>query len=231
MRSTTVAKFIVPALAAVLAAGTLAVAQGPGGPGEPGGMAMGHGFAGHRPPFEQAMGDHGRWWNNPRMIAQLKLTDDQRKAMDQILYQHREKLIDLQANLQRAELAMQPLMSADQPDQAAMEAQIDKVVTARADLERANSMFLLDIRMKLTPDQWKQLRDMRSNMMEHGRRGMMDHQRGGMMGRRGPGGPGGPGQHMWRQHPGGQGGPPPAGAPPANPPASQPQGSGSGDQQ
>ncbi len=128
------------------------------------------------------MGDMGRWWNNPRMIERLKLTDDQRKAMDQILYQHREKLIDLQANLERAELAMEPLISADQPDRAAIAAQIDKVVAARADLEKANSLFLLDIRLKLTADQWKQLKDMR--MMDH--RGMMDR-RGDMMDRGGPG--------------------------------------------
>ena len=227
---TSLAKFFVPALAAVLAMGTLAVAQGPGGPGDPGGrggMVMGHGFADHRPPFERAMGDHGRWWSNPRMIAMLKLTDDQRKAMDAIWYQHREKLIDLQAGLEKAELAMEPLMSADQPDQAAMEAQIDKIVTARADLERANAMFLLDIRMKLTPDQWKQLKDMRQKGMDRWRGGMGGGMRGGMINRHGPGQPG---QQMWRQHPKGQNGTPPSGAQPGNPPAGQPQGPGSGDQ-
>lgn len=193
---TSIARYVFPVLATILSAGTLAVAQGPG-------MGMDRGFADHRPPFEQAMGDHGRWWNNPRMIERLKLTDDQRKAMDQILYQHREKLIDLQANLERAELAMQPLMSAGQPDRAAIEAQIDKIVTARGDLEKANALFLLDIRMKLNPDQWKELKDMRGMM---GRREMMGH--GGMMG------PGGPQGHMWRQSPDGQGAPPPPGNPP-----------------
>lgn len=205
-----IARFVFPVLAAVLATGSLTTAQGPGGPG---GMGMGHGFAEHRPPFEKAMGDQGRWWNNPRMIERLKLTDDQRKAMDQILYQHREKLIDLQANLERADLAMQPLMSADQPDRAAIAAQIDKVVAARAELEKANSLFLLDIRLKLTPDQWKQLRDMHG--MDRGRGGMMGHR--GMMDRGGP-----QGNPMWRQHPNGPGGAPPAGNPPAgNPPAGQ----------
>lgn len=151
----------------------------------------------HRAPFEQAMGNQGRWWNNPRMIEQLKITDDQRKAMDSIWFQHREKLIDLQANLQRAELAMEPLMSADQPDQAAMEAQIDKIVSARADLERANARFLLDIRMKLTPDQWKSLKDMRQHMGAQ------------RMERRNKDGQGGPGQRMWRQRRDGQDGAPP----------------------
>jgi periplasmic protein CpxP/Spy len=91
------------------------------------------------------------------MIERLKLTDDQRKSMDAILLQHREKLIDLRANLEKAELTMQPLMSADVPNDAAITAQIDKVVEARADLERANSRFLLAIRDKLTADQWKQI--------------------------------------------------------------------------
>ena len=49
-------------------------------------------FGPRRPPVEQALGaqgNEGRWWNNPRIIEQLKLTDDQRKAMDQIIYDHR----------------------------------------------------------------------------------------------------------------------------------------------
>jgi len=50
------------------------------------------------------------------------------------------------ANLEKAELAMEPLMSADQPNDAAIVAQIDKVVQARGDLERANARFLLAIR-------------------------------------------------------------------------------------
>jgi periplasmic protein CpxP/Spy len=48
-------------------------------------------------------------------------------------------------------------MGADTPNDAAITAQIDKVVQARADLERANARFLLAIRDKLTVDQWKQI--------------------------------------------------------------------------
>ena len=121
-------------------------------------------FGPRRPPVEQALGakgNEGRWWNNPRIVEQLKLTDDQQKAMDQIFYDHRTRLIDLHASLEKAELAMQQLMKADQPDQKAMEAQIEKVVAARGDMERANSRFLLAVRLKLTPDQWKQLRESR----------------------------------------------------------------------
>jgi len=211
------------AVAGVLMAGGLASAQGPGGQG------MGPGFGEHRPPMERAFGGagaHGQWWNNPNVAKQLTLTDDQRKAMDGILQDHKMKLIDLQANLQKAELELGPMMKADTPDRKAIEAQIDKVVMARADLEKANARFLLDIRMQLKPDQWKQLQTLRMNRMQHERMGehggMGEHGRGawGNGGQRpGMGGQGG-------QFRGGQGGqfhhPMPSDQPPANAPESTP---------
>jgi len=214
-------------VAGVVMAGGLAVAQGPGGGG------MGPGFGQHRPPMERAFGG-GQWWNNPNIVKQLNLGDDQRKAMDGIMQDHRVKLVDLQANLQKAELTLGPLMKADTPDRGAIEAQIDKVVAARAELEKANARFLLDIRMQLKPDQWKQLQAMRQNRMQHehmdgrGRGGWgQDGQRPGM------GGPGGQFRGQGGRFRGPQGGPPqpPANAPqgaPAPAPAPAP---GSGDTQ
>ncbi|MGH9600504.1 MAG: Spy/CpxP family protein refolding chaperone [Terracidiphilus sp.] len=208
-------------------------AQGVGaGQGMSGGMGhgVGQGFDAHRPPFERAFrfrGTDGSWWNNPRIAAALKLTGEQRKAMDEIMYAHREKLIDLEADMERADLAMQPLMNADTPDQAAIEGQIDRVVAARAALEKANANFLLDIRMKLTPDQWKQVKAFRA----HG--GGMHGMHGEMHGPQGRG--------AWghgEQRPGGQYHPggefhrpmPPSQNPQQAPPASTapPAGSGTG---
>jgi Spy/CpxP family protein refolding chaperone len=224
------------AVAGVLMAGGLASAQGPGGQG------MGPGMAQHRPPVEQAFGfANGQFWNNPNMVQQLTLTDDQRKAMDGIVQDHKMKLIDLRANLEKAEVTMGPMMKADTPDQKAIEAQIDKVVMARAELEKANARFLLDIRMQLKPDQWKQLQTLRMNQMQH--QGMRGDGHDGQDGRGGWGqggqrpGEGGQGNQLHgRGGPGGQfhrpqGGQPPADAPqsaPAPPPAAAP---GSGDTQ
>ncbi len=230
---------LVLAVAGVLMAGGLASAQGPGGQGM-GGQGMGPGFGQHRPPMEGAFGGagaHGQWWNNPNIVKQLTLTDDQRKAMDGIVQDHKMKLIDLHANLEKAEVAMGPMMKADTPDQKAIEAQIDKVVMARAELEKANARFLLDIRMQLKPDQWKQLQTLRMNRMQH--QGMRGDGHDGHDGRGGwgqggerPGmggqgnqfrGRGGPGGQFHRPMPGGQ---PPADAPQSNsappPPAPAP---------
>lgn len=161
------------ALAAGIAMGQAPAPDTPGGPG----------FSGHRPPMERAMrGEHGRWWNNPTIAEKLNLTDDQRKSMDEIYQQHREQLIDLRASVEKAEVAMEPLLSSDQPNESAVLAQIDKVAQARAELEKANARFLFELRSKLTPDQWKQVQQFRQS-----RPGM------GSPWRRGPAGPDGKG--------------------------------------
>ena len=144
--------------------------------------------------------------------GELKLSDDQRKAMDGILQDHRMKLVDLQASLKKAELEMQPLMKAEQPDQAAILAQIDKVAQARAELEKANARFLLALRGKLTPDQWKQLQTMRENRMDRMRDGDRGPAVGWGQGGQRPG-MGGPGNQFHRQMP------PPPGAAPQGAPA------------
>ncbi len=149
--------------AAILACGIIATAQEPApipGPG----TGPGPHFGSHRPPLERALGSGaaGRWWNDPAMVEKLSLSEDQRKSMDAILLEHREKLIDMHASVDKAELAMEPLISADQPSEQLILAQIDKIAQARAELEKANARFLLAIRAKLTPDQWKQLQTARA---------------------------------------------------------------------
>ena len=188
-------------------------AQGPGQ--EPGRGPGGPGFGG--PSMERAFhdGQFGRWWNNPDMAQKLSLTDQQKKQMDDIFLQHRLKLIDLNASLEKQETLLHPMIEADQPDEAKILSQIDAVAQARAELEKANARMLFDLRKTLTPDQWQKLKAMRE---EHRGKMMLRDGRGGPdgMGPKGPG-PGGPdGQNMWQKH---RQAPPPDGSAP--PPASQ----------
>ncbi len=160
----------------ILACGLGAAAQGP----EQAPPAPGFGF--HRPPMERALGPGpaGRWWNDSAMVEKLGLSEDQRKNMDDILLQHRTQLIDMRASLEKAELALEPLMSADTPNESQVLAQIDKIAQARAELEKANARFLLAIRSKLTPDQYRQLQAARAErrQMRQGPGPNMMHHRG-----------------------------------------------------
>ncbi len=103
------------------------------------------------------IGPEGMWWKNPMVVQRLALTPDQVKRMDGIFQESRLQLIDLHANVQKAEVMLEPLLSANPLDIAHTQAQIDKVADARADLEKANAKMLLGIRAVLTADQWTKL--------------------------------------------------------------------------
>ncbi len=104
------------------------------------------------------LGPPGAWWKNPTIVQRISLTPEQVKKMDDILQQSRLQLVDLKANLEKQNLLLDPLLSANPVDTAKALLQIDKVAQARADLEKANARMLLSIRSVLTPDQWTKLR-------------------------------------------------------------------------
>ena len=137
-------KWILFALMAMLGFGPGLVAQQSAGGGGP---LMG-------------LGLRGKWWDRPMLVRRLGVTPEQRERMNDILQQHRLHLVDLRANLQKAEIELEPLVDADEPNDAAIMQQVGKVADARAELEKANARLLLDIRHQLTPAQWQQMRQL-----------------------------------------------------------------------
>jgi tetratricopeptide (TPR) repeat protein len=97
-----------------------------GGPGSPGGPLR--------------IGPPGRWWDYPEFVKKLGLSDDQQKKMDEIFNSNRLKLIDQFAAVQKEEAIMEPLVSADPPDENKLLAQIDRVAQARAELETLHQL-------------------------------------------------------------------------------------------
>src|SRR6201996_1453108 len=170
--------------------------QGPGMDG----VADNGPMAPHRPPMEHAfrMGPRGRWWDNPEVAQKVGLSTDQQKKMDEIFLQSRLKLIDEHASVEKEEAILEPLLSADQPDESRILAQIDKVAQSRAELEKANARMLLGLRGVLTTAQWKTLQTLGQERHERFERREQD----GPRGRRAPGGNGPP--------------PPPSGTPAPN---------------
>jgi Spy/CpxP family protein refolding chaperone len=127
--------------------------------------------------------------------------------MDNIFQQSRLTLIDLHAAVEKQETILEPLVSADQPNEAQILAQIDKVAQARAELEKTNARMLLGLRGVLTADQWKKLQTEK----ESRRTGRGLRQDG--PGRDGSGGPRNGGEAQAGGGPGAEP-PPPPGEPP-----------------
>ncbi len=111
-------------------------------------------------PGEGGEGPEGMWWKNSEVVQKLGLSQTQISQIEQIFYQHRLKLIDLHADVEKQEAMLQPLVEADQPDEAKVSAQLDQLLAARGRLEKANTMMMLSIRRTLSVEQWKRLQAM-----------------------------------------------------------------------
>ena len=113
-------------------------------------------------------GDHGemgKWWREPEISKKLQLSEGQISQLDQIFYDHRVKLIDHGAEMEKQDLKLQSLLDADQPDEGQISSQVDLVLAARGKLEREYTFMNLDLRKVLSLDQWRQLKAIRG---EHG---------------------------------------------------------------
>jgi Spy/CpxP family protein refolding chaperone len=94
-----------------------------------------------------------RWWDDRGFVKSLKLRPDQQARMDTIFEQNRSLLVSRIEGLQQAEAQMAQLSNSSSPDESALYAQIDRVAQARADLEKANTHLLLQLRSQMDPDQ------------------------------------------------------------------------------
>jgi Spy/CpxP family protein refolding chaperone len=106
-------------------------------------------------------GELGKWWQNSDIAKKLQLSDGQIAQLDQTFYDHKLKLIDYGADMEKQDLKLQALLDADVPNEGQVEAQVDQVLAARGKLEREFTFMNLDLRKVLSLDQWRQLKTVR----------------------------------------------------------------------
>ena len=100
----------------------------------------------------------GVWWTNPLLLSRLELTEDQTAKIEKAFENHRQSIVSSRERLRNEEAQHARLLEADPVDEQAVLAQIDRVVQARGQMERANAAMNLEVRGYLTPAQWTQLR-------------------------------------------------------------------------
>jgi Spy/CpxP family protein refolding chaperone len=154
---------------------------GPGGGqnpfgGPPGGFPPG-GDGHHGPPPQNngggpnstlrgglQLGPPGRWWDDDWFAKSIGLDRNQQHRMDEVFKANKGQLVKLFKNLQHEESQMEKISRGQVLDEAQIDAQIDRVVQARGELEKANAHMLLDIRKEMTAEQLSRLDDHRPPM-------------------------------------------------------------------
>lgn len=100
----------------------------------------------------------GKWWKRPRVAAEIGLSPDQTREIESVFIRSRTKLIDLKADLEKRQGELQDLMEDPDADRDDVAERIEKVEDARAELQKARALMLLDMKQVLRQDQWEKLR-------------------------------------------------------------------------
>lgn len=106
-----------------------------------------------------AAGNHdlppGKWWENDRIVAHLHLTADQQTRIKDMVYGHATRMIDLNAGLEKANLALENQVEQQEFDPAVVRKAFATFQEARRLLEAERFEMLLSVRQVLTHEQWK----------------------------------------------------------------------------
>ncbi len=105
------------------------------------------------------------WWSRP-VVKTLNLTDSQRRQIRDTVLQYRPKLIDIRAEVSKAEIDLQAQFDHDPVDPAKANQAIERLIAARTTLTRTLSQMSLKLRTVLTEQQWRELQKHRPGAEE-----------------------------------------------------------------
>jgi Spy/CpxP family protein refolding chaperone len=99
----------------------------------------------------------GAWWMNTALMQRLGITDEQIAKIERTFENHRQAILSTTDQLEKEEGMLSRLLDAEPIDRNAVFTQIDRVIQARSEMERANAVMTLEMREHLTRAQWEQL--------------------------------------------------------------------------
>jgi len=102
----------------------------------------------HRTPPERA-----KWWIDPKLRAELGITDQQSAAVEQIWQKSTPGIGEVREKLQKLEETLAQLTRDDTIDEAKIIAQIDLVEQMRAETNRRRTLMIYRMNKILKPEQ------------------------------------------------------------------------------
>jgi Spy/CpxP family protein refolding chaperone len=104
-------------------------------------------------------GDRKFWWIDPKLRADLGITDQQSAAVEQIWQKSRPALIEMREKLDKMDKALSQMIS-DGVDEKKVIAQIELVENTRAEANKSRTLMIYRMNKVLTPDQRAKVRAM-----------------------------------------------------------------------
>ncbi|HEX9121089.1 MAG TPA: periplasmic heavy metal sensor [Terriglobales bacterium] len=145
-------KFLVATLVLFFAAGALQAQTPRPAPGVPP-------FMGNWNPPAALLTD---WWNNPDIANDLRLTEAQKKQLEQVSTNVKLTMIDVGATGLKSYVRLQSLLDGDPFDRAAFNQELEAASSAAGRLVKDFGQMAVTVRTTLTAEQWHKLEAMRS---------------------------------------------------------------------
>lgn len=111
----------------------------------------------------------GKWWKRPRIAAVVGLTPEQTREIEAIFSKARPQLIDRKADLEKKQGELEDAVESN-ADRKEIAARVEEVEDARAELQKARILMVLDMKQVLRAEQWERL----VRMQQEARRQRMD---------------------------------------------------------
>ncbi len=105
----------------------------------------------------------GKWWKRPRVAAEINLTSEQESRIESVFSRARPVLIDRKAELEKKQGELQDALEDPNADRRAIASRVEAVENARAELQKARILMVLDIKQVLRRDQWERLMRMQQD--------------------------------------------------------------------
>ena len=114
----------------------------------------------------QAQLPPGKWWRRPDIVTTLALTEDQQNRLETVFRGAAPDLIDLKANVDKANVALRGELDQPQLNRQNIQHAAARLSEARAHLFERELTMLVDMRAVLTDVQWDRMRRQLDTMQQ-----------------------------------------------------------------
>jgi len=108
----------------------------------------------------------GKWWNNPDVVRELNLSEEQQDRLENVSATARIDLVDLRGDVEKQSIALRMAIDRPQLDRDAIRQLAQKLNDARGRQFQRELMMLVDMRGVLNDAQWNRMRNFLDRMGE-----------------------------------------------------------------
>ncbi|MDX2434701.1 MAG: hypothetical protein QNK14_08845 [Desulfobacterales bacterium] len=103
---------------------------------------------------------HGKWWNNSEVADELKLTDSERKILEEKYTDGRRKMIDLKSEVEKERLELDIVLENQDANKDQINEHYDNLENARKKLSKERFGLLVEVREVIGAERFQSLKEM-----------------------------------------------------------------------